>query len=61
MKLDFEVGCTRHESEPPHLRQIFDMKADVDPPLACMIGQVSPVCFQELGERLEAPPLQDVA
>jgi hypothetical protein len=38
MKFDFEVRCARHEPEPPHLRQILDMKTEVDPPLARMIG-----------------------
>jgi hypothetical protein len=61
MKCDFEVRCARHELEPSHLRQVLEVKTEVDPPLARMIGQVSPVCCQQLGERLEAPPLQEVA
>jgi hypothetical protein len=60
VEIDLEIRRTGHQPKSPHLSYIFDVKTQIYAPFACMTGQVAPVCFQQLRERLEPPFFQQI-
>jgi hypothetical protein len=61
IEVDLQIRRPPHQSESSDLREVFDVKTDVDATLACMMGQLAPIRFQKLRERVETATLQKIA